>query len=86
MQKEMTSIYKNNTWQIETLPTSIKPISSKWVYKTKPSPPGFPPIRKARLVARGFQQKLGLDYQESFAPVIKWVTIRATVALAAANQ
>lgn len=47
---------------------------------------GEPSTKKARLVARGFEQKAGLDYEETFAPVIKWVTIRIVVALVATNK
>ena len=86
MQAEMNSIYKNETWRLEHLPLGVKPISCRWVYTSKPGPPNMPPIRKARLVARGFEQRPGLDYQETFAPVIKCVTIRTSVALAAAKK
>lgn len=86
MQEEMRSIQHNNTWRLEDLPTGVQPITCKWVYRTKPGTKTSPPIHKARLVARGFQQQHGLDYDETFAPVIKWVTIRTVVALAASKR
>lgn len=86
MQQEIASIHKNKTWLLEDLPVGVKPITCKWVYRLKPEIPGTPPTHKARLVARGFEQKPGIDYDETFAPVVKWVTIRATVALAASKR
>lgn len=86
MLKEMQSIHDNNTWVLEDLPTGVKPITCRWVFREKPGLPGTPATKKARLVARGFEQKAGIDYDETFAPVIKWVTIRTTVALAASHQ
>ena len=86
MQEEMKSIYQNNTWQLEDLPQGVRPITCRWVYRTKPGAGTSPDTRKARLVARGFEQKQGLDYQETFALVIKWVTIRSVVAVAATKR
>ena len=83
MQDEMNSITTNKTWELVPLPPGIKPITSKWVYKTKTALPGQAPRLKARLVARGFQQKAGIDFDEVFAPVVKWSTIRTLTARAA---
>jgi hypothetical protein len=65
------------------LPPGKKAITTKWVYKTKPSLNGAPPRLKARLVARGFEQRFGIDFKETFAPVVKWSTICALTAYAA---
>ncbi len=75
MQQEMNSILKNNTWTLQLLLDGKKPISSKWVYKKKYNTKGQVEKLKARIVARGFEQLHGLDYMETFAPVIKWNTI-----------
>jgi len=83
MHDEMNSINANQTWDLVPLPPGIKPITSKWVYKTKTALPGQAPRLKARLVARGFQQKAGIDFDEVFAPVVKWSTIRTLTARAA---
>ena len=63
-------------------PITVKPIGSKWVYKTKRNPDGS--IRfKSRLVIRGFQQVEGIDYGETYAPVSKLTTFRMLISLAA---
>ena len=55
MDNKMQSIYKKQTWNLVPLPPWKKAITTKWVYKTKPSLNGTPPRLKARLVARGFE-------------------------------
>ena len=82
MQKEIDSIHSNRTWSLVPLPPDKKAISSKWVYKLKPGTPVTPTRYKARLVARGFEQKDGVDFLETFAPVVRWETIRILIAIA----
>ena len=77
MKDEMESLLKNETWEIVDRPDKQKVISSRWLYKKKPGIPGVEPERfKARLVARGFTQRKGIDYDEVFAPVVKHISIR----------
>ena len=83
MDREMQSIYDNHTWELVPLPPGRTPITTKWVYKVKKDQAGNIAKLKARLVARGFQQKEGEDFEETFAPVVKWNTLRTLVALAA---
>ena len=82
MQAEMDSIHNNQTWSLVPLPPDKTAISSKWVYKIKPATPGHPARYKARLVARGFQQQDGVDFLETFSPVVRWETIRVLIAIA----
>lgn len=86
---EWDSILGNQTFEVPAqsgvpvaLPSDVKPISSKWVFKTKTNPNGS--IRyKARLVIRGYQQVEGIDYGETYAPVSKLSTFRLLIYLAA---
>ena len=67
------------------LPQGKRPIDVKWVYKIKVKPNGDASKYKTRLVARGFLQKHGLDYNEGFAPVARLEIVRLIVA-AASNR
>jgi transposase InsO family protein len=80
--EELESLEKNSTWKLVVRPRNIKPITSKWVFKLKKNADGVPERYKARLVARGFLQKAGIDYQETYAPVAKLATIRTVIAVA----
>jgi len=65
------------------LPKGKKPISCKWVFKIKHGDHGEVECYKARLVARGFTQTFGVDYNETFAHVVKFVLIRCILTPAA---
>ena len=82
MQAEIASIHNNKTWTLVPLPFNKRAITSRWVYKIKPGINGTADRYKARLVARGFEQKFGIDYSDTFAPVVRWETIRILIALA----
>ena len=83
MDAELQSLQKNHTWVLSDLPLGKKPISCKWVYKVKYHADGTLDKYKARLVARGFTQREGIDYEETFAPTAKMSTIRILLAIAA---
>lgn len=79
---EMSSLKRNNTWSLMKLPEGRSAVTCKWVFKVKRGGPGKPDKYKARLVARGFSQKQGFDYTETYSPVAKLDTLRAVLALA----
>lgn len=76
-QDEMTSVEANETWELIERPKGQKTIGCRWLFKRKAGIAGVePPRYKGRLVAKGYSQKEGIDYQEIFAPVVKHVSIR----------
>lgn len=85
MEEEISALHKNETWDLVPKPKGVKPISSKWVYKVKRKSNGSVDRYKARLVASGFSQKHGLDYEETFSPVAKMTSVRATLSTAASK-
>jgi transposase InsO family protein len=86
MKEEIRSIEKNLTWELVELPKGKKAIGVKWVYKVKFNPKGEVVKYKARLVARGFLQRHGVDYEEVFAPVARLETVRVVVAHASMQR
>ncbi|GKC62254.1 retrovirus-related pol polyprotein from transposon TNT 1-94 [Tanacetum coccineum] len=86
MKDELAALERNETWTITSIPEGHKPITSKWVFKTKYKPNETVERLKARLVVRGFNQQEGLDYKDTFSPVAKLATVRVLIALATVKQ
>ncbi|CAM8910558.1 unnamed protein product [Rhodiola kirilowii] len=82
MEEEFSALCRTHTWQLVPRPPGTNVVGSKWVFKTKHRPDGSIDKHKARLVARGFAQQAGIDYQETFSPVIKPATIRLVLTIA----
>jgi hypothetical protein len=83
MQEEYDSLMVNHTWTLVPLFEGRKLVSCKWVFNTKQGVNGDVERYKARLVARGFTQTYGVDYNKIFALVAKFTSIRYILALAA---
>jgi len=72
----------NNTWILVDLPLSSKPIGYKWVFRRKYNTDGSIQTLKARLVVKGFTQKEGVYYFDTYSPVARITSIRVLFALA----
>lgn len=83
MKEELDSLKKLGTWILVPRPKDVKPITAKWVFKIKLDANNQPTRFKARLVARGFQQTHGIDYDETFAPVVKIKSLKLILSWAA---
>jgi hypothetical protein len=81
--EEMKSHLVNNTWTLVPLPPGRECIPSGWNFKLKIDKTGVPYRRKARFFAKGYRQIQGIDYQESFAPVVRYDSLRVIIAIAA---
>ena len=74
---------KNDVWDMVPRTKGKSFVTSKWIYKIKHAIDGSIEKYKARSVAHGFSQKEGVDYEETFAPVARYTSIRSVLALAA---
>ncbi|CAN1339491.1 Retrovirus-related Pol polyprotein from transposon RE1, partial [Linum perenne] len=83
MQDEFNALLHNNTWTLVPHPSNGKRIvGNKWVYRVKRHPDGTIASYKARLVAKGYHKTKGIDYTETFSPVIKPASVRLILSIA----
>jgi hypothetical protein len=82
MAEEIAALEWTSMWDLLPCPPRVRPITCKWVYKVKTRSDGSLKRYKARLVARGFQQEHGRDYDETFAPVAHMTTIHTLLTVA----
>jgi hypothetical protein len=85
MDAEYDALEKNQTWHLVP-PERIKNvIDCRWVYKVKRKADDSFDRNKARLVAKGFKQRYGIDYEDTFSPVVKAATIRIVLSIAVSH-
>ena len=83
---ELEALARNGTFELVELPNGSTAIGSKWVWKTKVDDQNRIVRYKARLVAQGFRQRPGIDFNETFSPVAKLSSIRMLIALSSINR
>ena len=83
MVEEYDSIVRNSAWEIVPRPEGKSVVGSRWIYKVKQAADGSVEKYKARFVSRGFSQIEGIDYEETFALVARYSSIRMILSFSA---
>jgi hypothetical protein len=86
MLDEYNALIGNDTWSLVPRPAGVNVVTGKWIYRHKFNPDGSLARYKARWVVRGFKQQAGVDYEETFSPVVKPATIRVVLSLATSSS
>lgn len=82
MEREINSLYENDTWTLIPREPEMHVLQPKWVFRIKPETKNQEKIFKARLVCKGYQQQHGIDYFETYAPVVRMASLRVMLAVA----
>jgi histone deacetylase 1/2 len=82
MQAEYDALLANDTWSLVPRPPGVNVVTGKWIYRHKLLADGSLDRYKARWVLRGFTQRPGVDYDETFSPIVKPATVRVVLSLA----
>jgi hypothetical protein len=85
MESELNSIQANETWDLVELPWNRKALPCKWIYRLKQVFAFDSPKYKARIVAKGFRQEYGVDFDEVFSSVVKITTLRFLLGVVAVD-
>ena len=83
MNSEIESILQNHTWELVDLPLGCKPLGYMWIFKRKMKTDGSIDKYKARLVVKGYRQKEGLDYFDTYSLVTRITSIRMFIKISA---
>ena len=86
MDDEMKALHDKETWEVVTPPSNVNIFSCKWVYTCKRDSTGRVIQAKSRPVAQGFTQTFGVDYYETYSPVVHLTSLRLLCAIAAHNN
>jgi hypothetical protein len=86
MKTEIAALEFNHTWTLASLPPGRSSIKCRWVFKLKRCVDGSIERYRARLVAKVFTQRQGIDYEETYSPVVKYDSLRALLSIAAAED
>lgn len=86
MSSELDALMTNHTWDLVPKPPNHNIVGCKWIFRIKRNPDGTLNKYKARLVAKGFHQRPGVDYSETFSPVVKPATVRIVLSIALSHN
>ena len=86
MEEEFSALLQNNTWELVPRPSQGNIVTGKWIFKHKFRADGSLERYKARWVLRGFTQRPGIDFDETFSPVVKPATVRTMLSLALSHE